>query len=138
LAQPAVAAAWSGICQASDYGARGDGRTLDTAAIQRAIDACAARGGGVVRLGGGVFLSGTIVLRDRITLEIAPGAVLRASPRIADFRPFPPEDVSKIAVDGSTQNKGNGPYHLIHAEGAHDIAVTGGGRIEGNGAAYWD
>ncbi|MFL5296652.1 MAG: glycoside hydrolase family 28 protein [Phenylobacterium sp.] len=127
-----------GACNVTAYGARGDGRTLATLAIQRAIDACAARGGGVVLLPSGVFLSGTVVLRDRITLRIAPGAVLLASPRIEDFRPLPPEDVPKIAIDGSTQNKGNGPYHLIHAEGVHDVAVDGGGEIRGNGRAYWD
>jgi polygalacturonase len=134
----ADAAPRDGVCSVADYGARGDGRTLDTAAIQRAVDACAAAGGGVVLLGQGTYLSGTIVLRDRITLRIAPGATLRASPRIADFRPFPLQDVPKIAIDGSTQNKGNGPYHLIHADGAKDIAVDGGGRIEGSGEAYWD
>jgi polygalacturonase len=134
----AAAAPADGVCNVTAYGAKADGRTLATAAIQRAVDACAARGGGIVLLPQGVFLSGTIVLRDRITLRIAPGATLLASPRIADFRPYPPEDVAKIAVDGSTQNKGNGPYHLIHADGAKDIALDGGGEIRGNGAAYWD
>jgi polygalacturonase len=85
-----------------------------------------------------VFLSGTLVLKDNVTLRIAPGAVLMASPRIADFTPFPPEDVKLISVDGSTQNKGNGPYHLIHASGARHIAIDGGGTIDGNGSAYWD
>jgi polygalacturonase len=127
-----------GVCNALDFGARGDGRALDTAAIQRAIDACAGVGGGVVLLPNGVFLSGTIVLRDRITLRIGPGATLVASPRIADFRPLPPEDAPKIAVDGSTQNKGNGPYHLIHVEGAEDVTIDGGGHIRGAGPAYWD
>ncbi|MBW8812268.1 MAG: hypothetical protein JF588_02480 [Caulobacterales bacterium] len=137
LGAPA-AAGHDGVCNVRDYGARGDGQVLDTAAIQRAVDACAAAGGGVVVLPGGTFLSGTIVLRDRITLRIAPGATLLASPRIADFRPFPPEEVAKIAIDGSTQNKGNGPYNLIHVEGAHDVVIDGGGQIRGAGAAYWD
>jgi polygalacturonase len=131
-------AAERGVCDVADFGARGDGRTLDTAAIQSAVDACAERGGGTVRLAQGSFLSGTIVLRDRTTLQIAPGATLLASPRIEDYRPFPPEDAPKIAIDGSTQNKGNGPYHLIHGESAADIAIEGGGQIRGNGAAYWD
>ena len=43
-----------------------------------------------------------------------------------------------ITVDGSTQNKGNGPYHLIHAQGARNVAIDGGGTIMGNGGAYWD
>lgn len=127
-----------GFCEATRYGARPDGRTLATAAIQRAVDACAAAGGGVVLLAGGRFLSGTIVLRDNITLRIAPGATLLASPRIEDFTAYPPEDVPLIMVEGSTQSKGNGPYHLIHAQGARNIAVDGGGTINGNGEVYWD
>ena len=135
LAQRAPVA---GICNATLYGARADGRTLATASIQHAVDACAAAGGGVVLLAGGTFLSGTIVLRDNVTLRIAPGATLLASPRIEDFTPYPPEDVPRIFVVGLTQNKGNGPYHLIHAQGARNIAIDGGGTIRGNGPAYWD
>jgi polygalacturonase len=127
----------SGICDARSYGARADGRTLDTAAIQRAIDDCSLRGG-VVVLAGGVFLSGTIVLTDHITLRIEPGATLQGSPRIEDYVAYPPEDVPAIFVDGSTQNKGNGPYHLIHAQNARDVAIEGGGVIDGNGPAFWD
>ncbi|MFD1611084.1 glycoside hydrolase family 28 protein [Sphingomonas tabacisoli] len=139
---PAVAAATEkqadSICAATAYGARGDARTLDTGAIQRAIDACAGRGGGVVLLAGGTFVSGTIVLKDHVTLRIAPGAVLLGSPRIEDYTPYPATDVPAIFVDGSTQNKGNGPYHLIHAEKARDVAVDGGGTIDGNDRAFWD
>jgi len=127
----------SGTCDAKSYGARGDGRILDTAAIQRAIDDCSSKGG-VVLLSDGTFLSGTIVLKDHITLRIQPGAVLQGSSRIEDYVPHPPEDVPSIFVDGSTQNKGNGPYHLIHAEGATDVAIDGGGTIDGNGQSFWD
>ena len=134
----AASARDAGVCDPRAYGARNDGRTLATRAIQRAIDDCAAQGGGVVQLAGGTFLSGTLVLKDEVTLRIAPGATLLASPRIEDFTPFPPEDVPRIFIDGSTQNKGNGPYHLIHADGARNIAIDGGGTIRGNGRAYWD
>jgi polygalacturonase len=125
-------------CDVTDYGAKGDGKALETAAIQRAVEACAARGGGTVLLPSGTFQSGTIVLENNITLHLSAGATLLASPRIEDFRPFPPEDVALIAIDGSTQNKGNGPYHLIHATGKHNVAIEGAGSIRGNGRAYWD
>jgi polygalacturonase len=92
----------------------------------------------VVELSSGTFLSGTIVLKDHITLRIEPGATLQGSPRIEDYVPYPPEDVAAILVDGSTQNKGNGPYHLIHAQRAHDVAIDGGGTIDGNGQAFWE
>ena len=137
LIPSAAAARKAGVCAATDEGARPDG-TLATKAIQRAVDRCAKAGGGTVLLAGGVFVSGTIVLRDHIVLRIAPGTILRASPRIEDFTPYPVEDVAKIAIDGSTQNKGNGPYHLIHVENAKDVAIDGGGTIDGNDKAYWD
>jgi len=125
-------------CDVTHYGARSDGKTLATSAIQRAIDACAIAGGGIVLLPRGTFVSGTLVLKDDITLRIAPGAVLMASPRIRDFTPYPPEDVRLIGIDGSTQNKGNGPYHLVQASGARHITIDGGGTIDGNGRTYWD
>jgi polygalacturonase len=126
------------VCEAMRYGAHADGTTLDTNAIQRAIDSCAGAGGGMVLLARGTFLSGTLVLRNNITIRIATAATLLASPRIEDFKAFPPEDVPKIAIDGSTQSKGNGPYHLLHSDGAVNVAIDGGGTIRGNGRAYWD
>jgi polygalacturonase len=137
-AAPGMPTPVGGVCDATRYGARPNDGSLSTASIQRAVDSCHEAGGGIVLLAGGVFVSGTIVLRDNITLRIAPGATLAASPRIEDFTPFPPEDVPKILIDGSTQNKGNGPYHLIHADGASEVAIDGGGTIIGNGKAYWD
>jgi polygalacturonase len=137
LFAPALGVA-SSTCDVKEYGARGDGTTLDTVAIQKAVDSCAAGGGGTVLLPAGSFLSGTIVLADNITLHVSAGATLLASPHIEDFRPFPPQDVPLIAIDGSTQNKGNGPYHLIHADGRQNVAIEGSGTIRGNGRAYWD
>jgi polygalacturonase len=61
-----------------------------------------------------------------------------ASSRIEDFTPSPAADVRLIAIDGSTQNKGNGPFHLIQASGARRVAIDGGGTIDGNGRSYWD
>lgn len=128
----------SRVCDVGDYGARGDGTSRATHAIQRAIDTCSASGGGVVLLSRGTFLSGTLVLKDNVTLRIAPKATLRASPEISDFAGHPPGDVPLIAVEGSTQSKGNGPFHLLDASGARHIRIDGGGTIDGNGEAYWD
>lgn len=97
------------------YGARGNGVADDTAAIQRAVDACHRDGGGVVRLSpGGRYLSGTVVLKDRVTLDIAGGATLVATTRREAYR-----------------DKGC----LIFAERAEDVAVTGRGVIEGQGTS---
>ena len=61
-----------------DYGAVGDGKTLDTGAVQAAIDACAAAGGGVVAVPEGVFVCGTIRLASHVHLRLELGAVLKA------------------------------------------------------------
>lgn len=96
------------------FGARGDGSTDDTVAIQRAIDECARAGGGVVQLlPGGRYLSSTLVLKDHVTFDIAEGATLVAS-----------------TVRESYREKGC----LLFAERAEDIAITGRGTIEGQGS----
>ena len=72
-------------CDPRDFGAKGDGATKDTAAIQGAIDACAAKGGGTVRLTAGTYLSAPIVLKSNITLQLDKGATLLGSPDHADY-----------------------------------------------------
>lgn len=97
------------------FGARGDGATDDTRAIQRAVDACARDGGGVVGLlPGGRYLSSTIVLKDHVTFDIAGGATLLAS-----------------GVREAYREQGC----LLFAENAENIAVTGRGTIEGQGSS---
>ncbi len=97
------------------FGARGDGVTDDTKAIQRAVDTCARDGGGVVGLlPGGRYLSSTIVLKDHITFDIAEGATLLAS------------DVREAYREHGC---------LLFAENAENIAVTGRGTIEGQGSS---
>jgi polygalacturonase len=70
------------VCDAGAYGAKADGTAKDTLALQRAIDDTARRGGGVVRLARGTFLTGPIVLKSRITLQIDSGATLLGSKSI--------------------------------------------------------
>lgn len=69
----------------TDQGAVGDGRTVNTQSIQRAVDLCHGSGGGTVFFPKGVFVSGTLYLKSNVTLEIAAGAVLMASPDIRDY-----------------------------------------------------
>lgn len=98
------------------FGASGDGRTTDTGAIQRAIDACALQGGGVVTLRSGrTFVSGTIVLKPHVELHIENGSTLKASGDRDDFRAL-----------GS----------LIFAKDAENIAISGNGKIDGNFHAF--
>jgi polygalacturonase len=98
------------------HGAKGDGTTLDSPAIQKAIDAAFSAGGGVVSLTPGNYLSGTIVLKSNVTLRLHPGATLWASKRAADYN----------------------PRRLIYAADSENIAVDGQGTIHGNGEAWWD
>jgi polygalacturonase len=112
---PLLAAPRDGVFNVMEFGARGDGQANDAAAIQKTIDACAKAGGGVVLLPAGDFLSGTIVLRGNITLRISPGATLWGSKRMEDYA----------------------PPHLIYAKDAENVAIDGGGRINGNGDSFW-
>ena len=73
------------VCDVKTFGAKGDGTSKDTHAIQNAIDACAEKNGGTVRLASGTFLSGPIVLKSNITLEVDAGATLLGSQDKADY-----------------------------------------------------
>src|SRR5436190_22713040 len=68
-----------------NFGAMADGKTLDSPAINRGIDACHAAGGGVVYLAGGSYLSGTVVLKSNVTLYLEADATLLGSTNIADY-----------------------------------------------------
>ena len=81
------------------YGAVGDGTTNDAAAIQAAVDAASAAGGGVVRVPAGrTFLSGSVTLRSHVELHLERGAVLQASGRWADITVRPVTSAAKWAA----------------------------------------
>jgi hypothetical protein len=99
-----------------EFGATGDGVTLDTAAIQRAIDACAAAGGGPVVFSSGRYLTGSLELKSGVHLVVTPDAVILGSSSLSDYP----------------------TRRLIRAEGATDIAIEGGGVIDGRGESFWE
>ncbi len=103
---------------------------LATQAIQAAIDATAAKGGGTVRLAHGDYVSGTIDLRDNIRLEIAKGARLLGSLDLKDW----PERVAKRRTVQDTNMGMN--QSLIFAEGLSHIALAGEGTIDGRGDRF--
>jgi cytochrome d ubiquinol oxidase subunit II len=100
---------------------RHDGAGLATAAIARAVAQCAARGGGTVYLPPGTYLSGTVHLRDNITLWLDAGATLRGTPDLAQY-PAPAGAGWKTSWYSA----------LVLAESARNVAVMGRGVIDGN------
>ena len=110
------------------YGAVGDGARLNTTAIQAAIDACAAAGGGVVSFPAGTYLSGTIYLKSGVHLCIEQGATLLGSTALADY----PVNYCKYVSRSDEYTV----RALIWGEGLEDIGITGTGTIDGQGAAF--
>jgi hypothetical protein len=132
LAAPAAAQPPSrgpGTFQVSDFRAKGDGKTLDTKAIQAAIDACHRAGGGAVFFPAGKFLTGTIVLKDNVVLHLSAGTTLLGSQNTADYiaKPFPALDLDV----GGYQI-----WALVYAENARNIGIEGKGTIDGNGKLF--
>jgi len=123
---PAIAA--EELYDVRDYGAKPDGETLCTASIQKAIDACSQSGGGTVYLPPGTFLSGTIYFKSGITLKLAAGCTLLGS---TDLKDYPPTvQAFRSYTDNYTDKS------LIYGENAENIAITGLGTIDGQGASF--
>ncbi|MEW6357938.1 MAG: glycoside hydrolase family 28 protein [Planctomycetota bacterium] len=115
-----------------DYGANADGKTLCTEAIQKAIDACAADGGGTVRVPPGTFLTGALRMKSGVALLLEDGATLLGSQRHDDY--YGPEfDDQGRAVEGT-----RGFRSLIHGDNIENVSIRGKGTIDGSGSAFRD
>jgi polygalacturonase len=100
---------------------------IDTKALQAAINACNAGGGGTVVIPTGIFLMGTVYLKSNVNLYLQSGAILRGSTNLNDYEPYRPDT----------------PYKPIHkgmffTQDAENISITGEGQIDGNGDAFFD
>ncbi len=113
-----------------DFGAKGDGLTLDTAALQSAIDACNRDQGGTVLVPAGVFVIGTVEIKSNVTLHIAAQGKLLGS---ADGKQYHAIDAIPLRGD-STLNDGN--VGLIFAVKAENFTIEGRGTIDGQGAQF--
>ncbi|HVU48892.1 MAG TPA: glycosyl hydrolase family 28 protein [Terracidiphilus sp.] len=121
------ACAASTVFYANDYGAKADGSILDTAAIQKAIDAAAAAGG-TASLRPGTYLTGSLFLKSGVTFDVPDGATLVGSQKLEDY----PELPTRIAGIEMTW-----PAALINVRDQHDVTITGKGTIDGDGPIWW-
>jgi polygalacturonase len=108
-----------------DFGALGDGKTKDTAAIQQALDRCAVLGGGEVLIPAGEYSTGAIMLRSNTMLRLDAGASLLGTPDLADY------PLTQVRWEGRWIK---GFIGLVSAMDAENIALVGAGKIVGNRA----
>ena len=112
-------------CDPRTYGAKGDGATKDTAAIQKAIDVCAEKGGGTVELSAGTYVSAPILLKSNINFHLDKGATLLGSPDHGDYPPQIEFHLPDLQP-------------LVGAVHATNVSITGEGTIDGNGKSWWE
>ena len=124
-----AAAGGSKVFDVRQFGARGDGQTLDTVAIQTALDACGQAGGGTVTFSPGIYLSQPLTLRTKTTVLLDKGATLLASPVQLDFL--------KAGSNWLAARSNSDFNPFISGENLNDIAITGKGTIDGNGKNWW-
>jgi polygalacturonase len=112
----------------TDFGAKGDGVTLNTKAIQSAIDACTTNSGGVVVVPAGTFVSGSIFLKQGVNFSVEKGGVLKGSQNTNDY----PWIATRIA---GLEMKW--PAALINASNVTGMEISGEGTIDGSGERWW-
>ncbi|MGP4128487.1 glycosyl hydrolase family 28 protein [Pantoea tagorei] len=120
-----LAQAASSVCHPQEFGGKSDGKTLNTNAIQQAIQQCSQRGGGTVQLSPGLWLSGPLNLQNNITLKIEKGATLKASNQEGKF-------ISAFIGHPARVNEA-----FIFADSVKNVSITGGGTLDGNGEKTW-
>lgn len=117
------------VFKVSDYGALADGVTLNTKAIQKAIDACAMSGGGTVTFEKGKYLSGSLYLKNGVNFEVPKGTVLLGSTNIEDY----PEIDTRVA--GIEMRW---PSALINVLDQKNVLLSGSGIVHAQGKVFWD
>lgn len=111
------------------YGAKGDGKTINTQAINKTIEACAEAGGGTVIVPAGTYLTGTIQMKSHITLLLEKGAIIKGISSLKAYLPYiPTREMGKY--DSASQHNWN--RALILGVGVTDVTITGAGIIDGD------
>jgi len=109
-----------------DFGAVSDGKTINTEAIQKAIDNCYENGGGTVYIPSGIYLTGTVHLKSKINLYLERGATLKGSPDLEDYDNYKREGYDTVQ------------YGILFTLKAENISITGPGTIDGNEEVFFD
>ena len=143
LAQTPEPSATEALYNVRRYGATGDGKTVDTPAINRAIEAVAAAGGGTLLFPAGTYLCFTIRLRSNVDLFLSPGCTILAadSPRPGEATGYnggvyDPAGPAQPWEEYQDYGHNHWPNSLFYGEGIRDFAITGPGLIHGKGLSY--
>lgn len=133
-----------GICQpyynVKEYGAKGDGKNMDSEAINKVIETAAKSGGGTVFLPGGTYLSGSIRMKSNINLYLDAGAVLLAAPQNEELKDYY-DKAEFIPGEKKYQDEGHSYFQnsLIWGRNLKNVSITGLGMIDGSGLAHvWE
>ena len=113
----------------ADFGAVGDGKTLNTERIQSAIEQLASKGGGTLVVPRGVFMTGALFLKPGVNLHLDEGAVLKGS---TDRKDYPK---MRTRIEGHFEEW---LPALINADRVNHLRITGSGTLDGNGAPFWE
>jgi len=117
------------VFSVNDYGAVNDGETAATKAIQAAIDACAAKGGGIVTFNPGQYLTGSIFVKEGVNLRIDKGVTILGSQDISDY---PEIDTRAAGIELKW------PAALLNVINRENAAITGDGLVNARGKPFWD
>lgn len=117
------------VFNVSDFGALNDGSTLNTAAIQKAIDECSAKGGGTVVFAAGKYLTGSLFIKNNVFLKIDKGAEILGS---QDLKDYPDIDTRVAGIEMKW------PAALINIIGQKNAGVSGEGIVNAQGKPFWD
>lgn len=117
------------VYYANDFGAVADGKTLNTVAIQKTIDACSQNGGGIIVFKKGIYLTGSLFIKSGIHFRIDKEVEIRGSEDIKDYKQI---DTRVAGIEMKW------PAALINVDKQENVIIDGEGIVNGQGKVFWD